>query len=345
MFSFFSRSKPAVATINGQSIEVQPKETILSAALRNGIPFPHSCRVGGCATCKCKLLEGHVRQLTDATYILSDEDLDNGCILACQSVPKGDVRIEVDNDAAAAARKTRAKVLTREQLTHDIVRITVQLEEALPYRAGQFASLEFDALPDAPRSYSFASPPNPDGQTSFFIRKVPGGLFSTFAHDVKLTGERLSVEGPLGDFWLRPGAAPLLMIAGGSGLAPILAMLNEHLDEHDDRPVYLIFGARSAQDLYMQEAIDRLKAAWRAPFIYVPVLSAEPERSEWKGERGFVADFIPPQIAMNSDAYLCGPPPMVDSAVEKLLAAGANKERIRADRFTTLNDASATMSI
>lgn len=338
MFSLFSRAKPVTATINGKPIEILPKETILAAALRNGIPFPHSCRVGGCATCKCKLLDGQVKQLTDAAYILSDEDLDNGCILACQSVPRSDVRIEVDNAATAAARRTRAKVLSRDRLTHDIVRLRVQLEEALPYRAGQFATLEFDALPGIPRSYSFASPPNPDGQTTFFMRRVPGGGLSTFVHESDVVGKHLSVEGPLGDFWLRPGKSPLLMIAGGSGLAPILAMLNERLDEGESRPVHVYFGARAQEDLYEREAIERLRANWGSQFTFIPVLSSEPDGSEWVGERGLVADFISPQIARNSEAYLCGPPPMVDAAFEKLLSAGAQREHIRADRFTTLKD-------
>ena len=262
MFSFFSRAKPVTATINGKPIEVRPKETILTAALRNGIPFPHSCRVGGCATCKCRLLSGNVRQLTDASYLLSDEDLDNRFVLACQSIPRSDVEIEVDNAAAAAARRTRAKVLSRDRLTHDIVRLRVQLEEALPYRAGQFAMLEFDALPGAPRSYSFASPPNPDGQTSFFVRRVPGGVFSTFVHEGGVVGSHLSIEGPMGDFWLRPGSGPLLMVAGGSGLAPILAMLAERLEEGESRPVHLYFGARARDDLYGRDSIGRLQAQW-----------------------------------------------------------------------------------
>jgi NAD(P)H-flavin reductase/ferredoxin len=308
------------------------------AALRSGIPFPHSCRVGGCATCKCKLVGGQVKHLTNASYILSGADLDAGCILACQSVPRSDVRIEVDNTATAPAKQTRAKVLSRDRLTHDIVRLRVQLEEALPYRAGQFASIGFDALPNVTRSYSLASPPTPDGQTEFFIRHVPGGAFSTFAHEGDVVGQHLSVEGPLGDFWLRPGTAPLLMVAGGSGLAPVLAMLEERLEEGDSRPVHLYFGARSQADLYEQTSIEQLRARWSAPFSYVPVLSAEPEDSSWQGQRGMVADCFDPQISSNCEAYLCGPPPMVDAALDKLLDAGVRREHIHADRFTTLNN-------
>lgn len=339
MFSLFSRPRPVAATVNGQVIDVLPKETILSAALRHGIAFPHSCRVGGCAACKCTLMSGQVRQLTDAAYILSDEDLDNGCILACQSVPRGDVRIEVDPGATAAARQTRARVLTRERLTHDIVRLRVQLEEALPYRAGQFATLEWDALPGVQRSYSFASPPSPNGQADFFVRQVPGGAFSGFVHGPQdLVGQHLNVQGPLGDFWLRPGSAPLLMVAGGSGLAPILAMLAEQRQDAAPRPVHLYFGARATADLYEQDAIAALQARWGARFTYAPVLSAEPEGSAWTGARGLVADSIAPELARACEAYLCGPPPMVDAALARLLRAGARREHIRADRFATLHE-------
>ncbi|WP_198972333.1 2Fe-2S iron-sulfur cluster-binding protein [Xylophilus sp. ASV27] len=339
MLPFFSRGKPANATINGRTIAVLPRETLLTAALRNGMAFPHGCRVGGCAGCKCRLVQGRVRQLRSASYILSDQDLDAGCILACQSVPHGDVRIEVD--MAAAARRSRARVLSREPLTHDIVRLRVQLEEALPYRAGQFAMLAFDALPGVERSYSFASPAAPDGQALFFIRQVPGGVFSSFVHGEVLAGEPLSVTGPLGDFWLRPGAAPLLMVAGGSGLAPVLAMLAERLGERDARPVALLLGARTQQDLYEQEAIAGLQAQWQGAFTYRPVLSAEPCGSGWPGARGLVADFVAEHDARNADAYLCGPPAMVDAVQRRLLALGAAPARIRADRFTTLNEAPA----
>lgn len=339
MFSFLSLSKPATATINGTSIKVLPKETILTAALRNGLPFPHSCKVGGCATCKCKLLGGKVKELTNASYILSEEELRNGFILACQSVPRGDVLIEVDADETAAAQRTGAKVLACDRLTHDILRLRVQLDQALPYRAGQFATLEFDDLPGVVRSYSFASTPSPSAQTSFYIRRVPGGEFTAFIHETALVGKRLRVVGPEGEFWLRGGADPLLMVAGGSGLAPIIAMLTQCLaNGENSRPVHLYFGARTASDLYELDCIQALQAQWKAPFVFLPVLSAEPEGSEWKGSRGLVADFIQPQVAKNSDAYLCGPPPMVDAVLDKLLSAGSRRERIHADRFITQKD-------
>lgn len=335
MFSFFFRHKPGTATIDGQTIDVAPRETILQAALRHGIDFPHSCRVGGCAACKCRLLDGRVRQLTDATYILSDEDLDQHCILACQSIPRGHVHIALDRAAGAKVHRTSAKVIAREHLTHDIACITLQFEQAMPYKAGQFATLAFAGLPGVARSYSLASPPSPDGRARFYVRKVPGGIFSSHAHEAPLLGETVSVEGPHGDFWLRPGEAPLLMVAGGSGLAPIIAMLKACASQGRARATTLVFGARTSRDLYEIDALQSLKAAWGAAFDYTLVLSEEPLGSSWTGARGLVTDVLDHATARDADIYLCGPPAMVDAARHRLLALGAAGHRIRADRFTT----------
>lgn len=339
MFSFLSRQKPGSATINGETVEVAPKETILHAALRHGIDFPHSCRVGGCAACKCRLIDGQVKQLTDATYILSDEDLERNCILACQSIPKGDVQVEFDNTPGSRSQRVAAKVVSTEHLTHDIVRLTVQLEQSLPYRAGQFATLAFAELPDVARSYSLASPPCPEGRTSFYVRKVPGGTFSTFVHENNLIGRAVLVDGPHGDFWLRPGAAPLLMVAGGSGLAPIVAMIKECANRGEFRPMELVFGARTTRDLYELDEIESLKARWKNSFTCTLVLSEEPANSAWTGPRGLVTDVLGEASAKAADTYLCGPPAMVDAAKQKLLSLGASPLRIRADRFTTQKDA------
>ncbi|RJF89524.1 hypothetical protein D3874_23235 [Oleomonas cavernae] len=161
--------------VNGQAIGIEPTETILQAALREGMAFPYSCRVGGCASCKCKLVDGQVKELTETTYILSDEDLDEGFILACQSVPRTNVKIAVDLPEQAARRRVAGKVVAQERLTHDITRLRLALDEPLDYKPGQFADLAFAALPGISRSYSFATPPGADGVVEFFVRKVPGG--------------------------------------------------------------------------------------------------------------------------------------------------------------------------
>lgn len=342
MFSFFQRKGPVTAHINEVPITVNPKETLLQAALRHGIDFPHSCRVGGCASCKCRLVQGQVRELTQTAYILSDEDLDNGCILACQCVPKGDVRVEVDLSAQAARRKVGGRVVGRDRLTADIVRLRVQLDESLPYKAGQYASIGIDALAGIGRSYSFATPVRPDSQVSFFVRKVPGGRFSSLINDDEVIGRQMHIEGPMGDFWLRPSDAPLMMIAGGSGLAPVLAMLEDALAEGVRRPVSLLFGARREADLYALEAIRALADQWPASFRFSPVLSEEPAGSPWQGPRGLVTSQIEPLLERGAHAYLCGPPAMIDAAQDVLRGQGVAREHIHADRFTTQADAGAT---
>jgi len=338
MLSWFKKAGPTQADINGQAITVQPKETLLQAALRSGIDFPHSCRVGGCASCKCKLVSGQVKALTEAAYILSDEELDAGMILACQAVPKGDVRIEVDLARAAARRTVGGRVVAQERLTHDIVRLRVQLDEALPYQGGQFAELSIDSLPGVARSYSFANAPQPDAQVSFFVRKVPGGVFSGHVHATDLMGQRVQVQGPAGDFHLRAADAPVWLAAGGSGLAPIMALLQALEATGSLRPVTLLFGARTQADLYLQDELAAYAARWPAPFAVHTVLSHEPETSGWSGPRGLLHTHAAPHWVPGAHAYLCGPPPMVDAMAEALRELGAPAAHIHADRFTTLHD-------
>jgi Na+-transporting NADH:ubiquinone oxidoreductase subunit NqrF len=246
----------ATVHINDQAVTVQPRETVLRAALRNGIDFPSSCRVGGCGTCKCRLASGRVKELTETGYLLSAEEIDQGYILACQSVPESDLRIEVDL-SRGAARGITGRVVSQTRETHDIVRLVVQLEQPIPYKAGQFANVAIDGLPGVIRSYSFATPSHRDAQVTFFIRKVPGGPMSSLVNDADLVGRNVRVEGPFGDFWLRASDAPLLFVAGGSGLAPILAILSEALAAGLERSVTLLFGAREPRDLY---ALDEIEA-------------------------------------------------------------------------------------
>lgn len=341
MVSFFKKNNAAecIAAINGQAINVHKGETLLHAALRNNIDFPHSCRVGGCAACKCRLRSGKVRELTDIGYILSDDELDQGYILACQSVPQTDVVVEVNMDSQGQRQQVEGRIIAQEKLTHDITLLKVQLKGSLNYKAGQYANLEIDTLPGLRRSYSFASAPNPDGSVTFFVRKVPGGQFSSEINDKFLTGHNLLVDGPLGDFYLRGGDAPLLMIAGGSGLAPIIAMLEQALAQGIKRPVCLLFGARSQRDVYALREIEQLRSRWPAPFDFSIALSGEPQDSDWLGSRGYITGLLPLLFVNPVEAYLCGPPAMIDAAEQALVKAGVKHSHIFCDRFLTAGDA------
>ncbi|WP_375540010.1 2Fe-2S iron-sulfur cluster-binding protein [Rugamonas brunnea] len=308
----------------------------MQAALRNGVAFPHSCRVGGCATCKCRLTSGRVKELTQAGYVLSEEELDQGFILACQSVPTSDIAVEVDLGAMPAQRRVAGRVIGQERLTHDITALRIQLSESLHYKAGQFANLSLAPLGDHARSYSFATDVQPDAQVQFFVRKVPGGALSSLVNEGSLVGTEAVVEGPLGEFWLRPADAPLLFIAGGSGLAPILAMLREAARSECARPVTLLFGARQERDLYGLEDIQDIARHWQGRFDFLPVLSGQTDADGWQGERGMVGDHIARHVAGGPHTYLCGPPVMVDACTAILTQSGVAREHIFADRFTTI---------
>jgi len=322
------------ARINDQSITVERGETVLQAALRHGIEFPNSCRVGGCGTCKCRLTAGAVKELTETGYLLTAAEIDQGYILACQSVPRSDVGVAVDLSVRASQRTVSGRVIAQRKVTHDITSLGVQLDEPMPYKAGQFANVGIEGLDGMVRSYSFAAPARGDGQVSFLVRKVPGGRFSSRVSDQDLVGRAVRVDGPSGDFWLRPSGAPLLLVAGGSGLAPILAILHEALSAGVSRSATLLFGAREARDLYALEEIESIARQWRGAFRFVPVLSAAGDDATWTGQRGLVTEKIQGLLEPGSHALLCGPPAMVDGAVAVLREQGVRRDDIHFDRFT-----------
>jgi NAD(P)H-flavin reductase/ferredoxin len=332
-----SRKRLISAQINDQSITVARGETVLQAALRHGIEFPSSCRVGGCGTCKCRLTSGSVKELTETGYLLTADEIDQGYILACQSVPRSDIGVAVDLAARATQRNVSGRVVSQRKVTHDITSLSVQLDEPMPYKAGQFANVGIEGQ-DAVRSYSFAASARDDGQISFLVRKVPGGRFSSRVNDEDIVGRSVRVDGPSGDFWLRPSTAPLMLVAGGSGLAPILAILQEALAAGVSRSVTLLFGAREARDLYALEEIASIARQWRGAFRFVPVLSAAGNDATWTGERGLVTEKIPVLLEPGSHALLCGPPAMIDSAVAVLREHGVRRDYIHFDRFTTQAD-------
>ncbi|WP_333824587.1 fatty acid desaturase [Pinisolibacter sp.] len=332
MLSFFGKRSPHKALINGNSISVDADETLLQAALRQEVAFPNNCRVGGCGACKCKLKNGKVAELTETAYLLTEKEIADGYILACQSRLTSDIDIELDVDAAFSSDPVHARIVGREFLTHDIVRIDVQLDRPIAYKAGQYAEVTLAAVPGAPRCYSFSTAPNPDGHASFTIRRVPGGRFSTHVFDNDVIGHELTVRGPAGDFYLRDGAEKVLFVAGGSGLAPILGMLEEMDRNGDRRPVTLIFGARQRKDLYELDRLAAYAAKW-PDFRFLPVLSDDDANTEWTGLRGLATDFIKEHAAGVAAAYLCGPPAMVDAAIEANKASGIAPDKIHADRF------------
>src|SRR5216683_8421699 len=272
--------------------------TILEHALMKGVAFPHSCRVGTCGTCKARLVSGKVYELTDKAYTLSADELRENYVLCCQSMPRSDLVLEIPHAPEAIQRlpvvERAGEITALRKLTHDIIELEVKIDEPVVYRAGQYCEIYVpgvitDEIRET-RSYSFASAPGkqPASVVRFHIRHVPGGTFTTWVHADACVGQRLEGHGPYGDFWLRPAAAPILAIAGGSGMAPIRALLEQALEDGVERDVVYFFGARRREDLYCLEDMERLQKAWRGRFEFVPVLSGESEDSDWTGARGFV---------------------------------------------------------
>lgn len=344
MFGLFARKGPFDANINsgGQTVTVKAGENLLKAALDAGIPWPHNCRVGSCGQCRTKLVDGKIKELNDFSYVLSAKEMDDGMILACQTCLRSDIEVEVPLEAppnCAGAESIHGQVDSYRHLTHDIIELGVSLEKPMPkYLAGQYADLTVEGLSCQPRSYSFACAPEDDGPTnrvSFFIRLVPGGQMTTWLHASDRSGNAVTVNGPFGNFWLRESDAPVMLICGGSGMAPIMALLQQMSREGFDRDVTLIFGARAQKDLYCLDELEALRERANGNFSFIPVLSEEPEDSDWSGARGLCTEVIATahDRVPQSHAYLCGPPGMVDAAISELNAQGVDDANIHYDKF------------
>lgn len=336
MFGWLSKKEYKLVVDSHEPIQLLNKETVLNGALRAGIDFPYSCKVGGCAACKCQLVSGKVKELTDKSYLLSKEDIQQNYILGCQSIPVSDVVVKLPENPLAN-QKTTGTIIRQDMLTHDIAEVVVALEDSIRYLAGQYASVQAIGTDIPARCYSFAHACSPDGnkEISFFVRIVPNGRMSNWLLNPAALNQRVEIKAALGEFHLRPGKQALVCVAGGSGLAPLIALLESAVGtEAADRNVFLLMGARSQRDLYYVEQIEALKKQWRGRFEFIPVLSEEPADSNWTGQRGWVTDGLTPEVTKDAQGYLCGPPPMIDAAIAKMTAQGMVRDQIYFDKFS-----------
>lgn len=342
MFSFlFGKKQPRNVVLEGRAepVVVKGKETILEAALSAGVPFPSDCRVGACGTCKCRLIEGQVEERSEKAYVLSKSDIAAGYILGCQSSPKTDIRIALDAQSVALhpTVKTKGRIVRRTLLTHDTARVEIEVEAPVTYTAGQYARVTVPTLTPEDRSYSFARAPRLAGGERtlvFYVREVPGGALSPGLVRAAIEGTDVAIDGPHGDFRLRDGTSPILLIAGGSGLAPIRAIVEDVVARRVPRPMTLLFGARTERDLYDVAELEQLGTNAPGGLRFVPVLSHEPEGSPWAGARGLVTTAIAAHLGAAKQAYLCGPPPMIDAALVELAKHGLGSDAVYFDKFT-----------
>lgn len=338
---FGQRTSTVTAEPSGLRFEVNSSQSILEAALAQGIAFPHSCTVGTCGSCKCRLKSGRIREITNFGYVLSAEELQGDVILACQAAARSDVVLDVPGLSAHRLHPSgdyTATLTGSVDLTHDIRQVTLTLDRPMPFDGGQYAHLAVDDIFGA-RAYSFAVPPDAGGnrEVSFFIRHVPGGMFTDLLFAGGLDDKTIRVHGPSGNFWLRDSRASMICIAGGSGLAPLVSMLEDAVRRDVGRTCVVLFGARTQADLYALDRLEALGANWNGAFTFVPVLSDEPGDSDWTGARGLVTEHIGSAAAGlasdESEAYLCGPPPMIDAALPELGTLGLEAENMHFDKF------------
>ena len=335
----------------GQVLEVEEGQTILDAALRAGIYLPHACCHGLCATCKVEVTDGEIEHGEASNFALMDYEREEGKCLACCATLQSDVVIEAEIDEEPDAQNLPvldyAGTVTRiENLTPTVKGVWIRLDSPITFQAGQYINLRVPGE-SAPRAFSLANPPGYRMEIELNVRRVPGGKATGWIHDGLRAGERVSLSGPYGRFFVRKSARlPLLFLAGGSGLSSPRSMILDLLAEGCTLPITLVNGARAQDELYHHDDFEAL--AERHPnFTYVPTLSSEPLDSGWTGERGFVHDAAKAHFANDfrgHKAYLCGPPPMIDACITTLMQGRLFERDIYTEKFISAADAQQVRS-
>lgn len=330
---------------------VTAEQTVLDAALAAGILLPYSCRSGACSTCKAKIVSGTIQPVPSAEVVLTPEEREAGYTLLCQARATSDLVVESREIRLASdiqVRKLPSRVTSISRPAADVAVLQLQLPatETFKFYAGQYVEL---ILKDGKRrSYSMANPPHAAAALELHIRHLPGGLFTdhVFAAGATQMKEReiLRIEGPLGSFFLREDSdLPIVMVASGTGFAPIKAIIEHMVHQEIKRPVTLYWGGRRPSDLYMH-ALAQNWAATIPNFSYVPVVSDALPEDAWTGRTGFVhkavmQDF--PDLA-GHQVYACGAPIVVDSARREFVAqCHLPDDAFFADSFTSEADLAA----
>jgi len=323
---------------SGHEFTVAEKETVLDAALRQGITLPYSCRNGSCGTCKGRLRAGEVDYGVYEDKALSAAERAAGFALFCQARPCTDLVVEAKELAAAAGiaiRTLPARVVKMEKAADDVMILSLKLpaNQRLQFLAGQY--LDILLKDNQRRSFSLANPPHADDTLQLHIRRVPNGLFTTHVFTQMKEKDLLRLRGPLGVFFLREESErPAILVAGGTGFAPMKSILEHAFARGVTRPLHLYWGVRARRDLYM----DALPQAWvrtHAHFRYTPVLS-EPRPEEVRdGRTGWVHDAVVADYPDLSDyeVYASGPPPMIEAIKQTFFARGLAPDRLFFDSF------------
>jgi NAD(P)H-flavin reductase/ferredoxin len=328
------------------SLEIQPSshvitcgsdQTLLDCCIQAGIPAPYNCRSGECGECKAALLSGEVYEMPGADpAIFNDTHRSAGELLLCMCFPRSPVVVDVPLKAQETTIKPttiNTMVERVERVTPSILQVCVETPGPATYRAGQCFEWVLPGIKPN-RIYSAANRPGSD-RIEFHVRIYPGGKVGEFITQHLTPGQSLELVGPFGQFGLSPSDwRPAICVAGGTGLAPVQAILDEAFAHGDGRPIQFFYGARCRDELYGLQTLEDWGRA-NPTFRFTPVLSDEPEGSGWNGRRGLVTDVVAQELsdAFGLEAYVCGPAAMIDAAVQVLEAAGLSSADIHADRF------------
>ena len=329
---------------SGQQFQAEEGETILAAALRQGLVLPYGCKNGACGSCKGRILEGSVDYGVYQRRVFTDEEKAQGKALFCQAKPLGDMVLEAR--AVGAAKGIQVKTLpcrvqAMERVADDVIVLRMKLpaNEKMKFLAGQF--IEFLLKDGSRRSFSMANPPHEAELIELHVRRVAGGNFTQHVFEKMKERDILRFEGPLGVFFLREESPkPVVLVASGTGFAPIKSLVEDAFERDLERPLTLYWGGRRPKDLYMNALAEKW-ASDHASFRYVPVISDALPEDQWQGRSGFVhravmQDF--PDLS-GHQVYACGVPIMVESARRDLtVACKLPEDEFYADSFTTQAD-------
>jgi CDP-4-dehydro-6-deoxyglucose reductase len=329
---------------SGRQFQVEPDEAVLLAALRQGIGLPYGCKNGACGSCKGTLVSGVVEQAPHSSSALSNDEKTRGMALFCCATAQGDLVIDIREVAGVGdiqVKKLPCRVNALARKADDVIELKLQLpaNERLQYLAGQY--IEFILKDGKRRSYSMASPPHHEGPIELHVRHMPGGTFTDHVFGPMKERDILRFEGPLGTFFLREDSEkPIVLLASGTGFAPIKAIIEHAVFKNLNRPMTLYWGGRRKQDLYMMDMAEQW--AKDVPnFSFVPVLSEPDANDAWTGRTGFVHRAVIEDLPDLSvyQVYACGAPVMVESAQRDFTSHHRLPEdEFFADSFTSAAD-------
>lgn len=331
-------------TPSGTQFSCESDETILAAALRAGIGLPYGCKNGACGSCKGKIASGDVTLGKHQERALTADEAAQGFSLFCCAKPNSNVTIEAREIAASSdypIKKLPSRIAKLQKLSDDVMLVALQLpaNDRLAYRAGQY--IEFLLRDGKRRSYSMANAPHLDEHITLHIRHMPGGLFTDQVFSTLKERDILRFEGPHGTFFLREDSdKPIILLASGTGFAPIKALVEHLIHTASKRPVTLYWGGRRPQDLYMNDLCQEW-AKTLPQFTYVPVVSNATAEDAWSGRTGFVHQAVIDDHADLSgyQVYACGAPIVVESAKRDFVAqCKLPAEEFYADSFTSEAD-------